>query len=87
MNEDPIIHPRIHERHPNISDDDVIAAWHSLVDLTRRKNNINRWVAIGIDGKGRSLELVCSIKPDGRWIIFHAYTPPTKGILKELGMI
>ncbi|WEV59311.1 hypothetical protein OZX67_01715 [Bifidobacterium sp. ESL0728] len=87
MNEDPIIHPRIHERHPDITDDDVKAAWYSLMDFSRRKRSINRWIAVGLDGKGRSMELIFSMNSDGRWVIFHAYTPPTKGILKELGLI
>ncbi|WEV72255.1 hypothetical protein [Bifidobacterium sp. ESL0790] len=87
MNEEPIIHPRIHQRHPDITDADVRAAWHRMIHMSQRDGNSNRWVAIGVDRYGRSLELVATFDDYGKWLIFHAYTPPTKGILKELGML
>ncbi|WEV58734.1 hypothetical protein OZX67_08040 [Bifidobacterium sp. ESL0728] len=87
INEEPIVHPRIHRRHPEICDEDVRSAWHTLVEFRPRNNASGRWSAIGVDGKGRLLELVFSKSEDGHWKIFHAKTPPTKAILKELGLL
>ncbi|MCO6558930.1 MAG: hypothetical protein J6575_05870 [Bifidobacterium sp.] len=87
MNEDPIIHPRIHRRHPDITDDDVRAAWRFRIHASLRRGESDRWVAIGLDGNGRWLEMVATHDDHGRWLIFHAQAPVTKGILIELGIL
>jgi hypothetical protein len=43
-------------------------------------------VAVGFDGKGRLLEMVAVLGPDGIWLVYHAMTSPSKKTLKELGL-
>ncbi|MDF7663342.1 hypothetical protein PT282_01425 [Bifidobacterium sp. ESL0763] len=87
MSQDPIIAERIHRRHPQLRDADVKAAWHAILHMERRRSNPTQWLAIGVDSNGRLLEMIATYEKDGVWLIFHALTPPTKGILKELRMI
>ena len=44
------------------------------------------YIAIGADSNGRLIEMVARATEDGEWVIFHAFTPPTKKALRELGM-
>ena len=45
------------------------------------------YVFIGPDTKGRLSELIARFSaPVGGYIVFHAFTPPTKKILEELGI-
>lgn len=79
------VHPRVHERHPEIEDEDVIAAFKATIRFVRRPNG--QGVAVGLDGRGRLLEMVYAVsEPDDDFLIFHAFTPPTSGVLRELGL-
>jgi hypothetical protein len=87
QNSNLIIHPRIHEGHPEISDRDVKDAWNNvLLSAPRRKVIPFRWIAIGMDSKGRLLEMVARRNDNGLWLIYHALTPPTKKFYQELGV-
>jgi hypothetical protein len=80
------VHPRIKERHPNISDDDVLTAMSNFVRMRNRKAPDNeQFIAVGFDRKGRLLEMVGIINGKER-LIYHAMTPPTKKMLAELGL-
>ena len=80
------VHPRIHERHPAISEKDVICAWSfPLVSAIRSGAAYDDLVVVGGDGQGRLLELV-AVREEDSWLIYHANTPPTKRVLKELGL-
>ena len=76
------VHPRVHERHPEIGDDDVVQAWENCVERADREVAV-REARIGFDQKGRELEMVGS-KSDGEWLVFHAMTPPTKKMHAEM---
>lgn len=82
-----IIHPRIHEKHPEIDKQDVRYAFQNIVaQALRVEKDVQEYIAIGSDSRGRFLELVYRIDYEGNAIIFHAFTPPTKKALKELGL-
>jgi len=78
-----IVHPRVTERHPELSEEDVLVAWSSYVRMAYRGND--QAIAIGFDGKGRALEMSAKTT-DGNWLIYYALTPPTINALQELGM-
>ena len=82
------IHKRIQERHPEIEEQDVLDAWENCLCSAYRKQSLfEDYVAVGFDRKGRLLELVLIRKPDGTWLVYHAFTPPTKKVLRELNLI
>jgi hypothetical protein len=86
--DDAIVHPRVSERHPEISVDDVLDAWESCVRARPRLDrNPNEYIAIGADRTGRLIEMIAARTLDGDWVIYHAFTPPTPKALSELGMI
>ena len=78
-----IVHPRIAEPHPGLSED-VREAWEGYVRMTRRSGD--QCVAVGFDGKGRALEMVAKGVGDD-YLVYHALTPPTGNALRELGMM
>lgn len=83
-----IIHPRIHERHPEINDDDVKSAFCNIfAQVYRSKDGAEEYMAIGSDLNGRLLEMVYRLDSQGIAIVYHAFTPPTNKALRELGMI
>lgn len=78
-----VVHPRIAERHPSISPDDVESAWINAVEFAPRTADASVFIALGMDSKGRLLEMVAR-HVESAWIVYHALTPPTKKFLKEL---
>jgi hypothetical protein len=82
------VHPRVHERHPEILDADALSAWKNCIrSVPRVDKSPNEHLAVGADGNGRLMELVATRMADGFFVIFHAATPPTKKFLAELGLI
>jgi hypothetical protein len=85
--EEANVHPRVHQRHPEITDNDVLDAWvHCILSRPRLDKDPNEYLAVGVDANGRLIELAALRGADNVWIIFHAMTPPTKKTLKELGL-
>ena len=88
MNEHLFIHPRIHERHPEIDESDVSTAWNgALISARRLDRDQDEWIAVGLDSNGRVLEMVAVRNSEGQWLIYHAMTPPSKETLHELNII
>jgi len=86
--EDVIVHPRVCERHPELSEQDVLAAWQSCLRARiRLDKSPNEYIAVGADGNGRLVEMAVKSLPDGSWLIYHAMTPPSKKTLSELDLI
>jgi hypothetical protein len=82
------VHQRVHERHPEIEDADVVSAWKNAIAFIRRDTDEKDfYVAVGSDEKGRLIEITAARKADGRLLAFHAKTPPTNKSLIELGLI
>ena len=85
--EEIIVHPRIHERHPEISEQDVLDAWNGCIrSVPRLAENTGEVVVLGCDAKGRLVEMVAKRLDASSWLVFHALTPPTKKTLVELGL-
>ena len=81
------IHPRIHERHPKLNDDDVRSAFLNIFSQAMRTDDkCEEYMAIGSDARGRLIELVYRVDSEGIAIVYHAFTPPTKKALTELGL-
>jgi hypothetical protein len=89
MNADAVtVHPRVHERHPEIEEADALDAWGNCIrSVPRIAKNPNEHIAVGVDRKGRLIELIAIWSPADGWLIFHALTPPTKKSLAELQII
>ncbi len=88
MNKKPIIHPRIYEKHPEITEEDVVLAWQSCIrSVPRLDKESEEYIAIGTDNKGRLIEMIARRISLDEYIIFHAFTPPTNKALRELRMI
>ena len=80
-----IVYPRIAERHPDLSEEDVRFAWqHANISALRTESsNFPEMLSLGHDSQGRLLEMVGAMTFDG-WLIYHAMTPPSKKTLLEL---
>ena len=82
-----IVHPRITARHPQLTSEDVAAAWNgALISAPRLPNRPDEYIALGFDAKGRLLEVVAVRLDSADWLAFHAMTPPSGKTFKELGV-
>ena len=83
-----VVHDRVCQRHPELEKSDVREAWSNCIRSARRTQSaFDDYVAVGFDKKGRLLQMIAVLLPDGVWMIYHAFSPPTKKVLKELGML
>lgn len=79
------VHPRIARRHPEIEDDDVAAAMRGM--LRYKQRSTGEWLAVGLDGKGRLVELVYQYDDEEDFFfVYHGMTPPSGKTLRELGL-
>ena len=79
------VHPRIHKRHSEITDDDVIAAMRNMIRYKQRESG--EWLAVGLDEKNRLIELVYHYDDhDDFFLVFHGMTPPSSKTYRELEM-
>lgn len=76
------VHPRIHERHPEISGEDVRTAWENYA-VACSYDQLERELRVDFDGSARQLEMI-GILTGGEWLVYHAMTPPTRKFLKEI---
>lgn len=77
------IHQRVHERHPELDDGDVEAAWESYCFAAVRIPGECE-MRTGYDPQGRYIEMVGVLLADGAWLVYHAMTPPSKKTLREI---
>jgi hypothetical protein len=81
------VHRRVGQKHPELSDRDVFDAWTNCVrSRPRLDKNPDEYIAVGVDGNGRTIEMTAKRSAGGDWLIYHAMTPPSKKTLKELGL-
>jgi len=81
------IHHRVCKRHPELSEEDILSAWdNALKSGVRDGSAFNVCVVVGIDKKGRLLEMFGVRDVTEAWNIYHAMTPPSKKTLLELGL-
>jgi hypothetical protein len=79
------VHPRISERHPEVSDADVMAAMRSMIRYKQRESG--EWIAVGTDSRNRLVELVYIYDADDDYFfVYHGMTPPSGKTLRELGL-
>jgi hypothetical protein len=85
-----IVAPRVLERHPDLTEEDVVHAveqpFHSQPRLDEEPT---KYVGVGPDTAGRAMEWIAVPLLDvtDGWYVYHAQRPPTKKVLNELGMI
>ena len=72
---------RVMERHPELSEKDVVTAFRSVMVDAERESGA--WMAIGLDGHGRNVEMLYRVVGD-LVVIYHAFTPPTKKFRREI---
>lgn len=81
------VHARVNTTHPEIGDDDVVAAFTNCLRAMPRQGTDfpPQWVGVGLDGKGRLLQFVAINEGPESWLVFHAMGATTK-VLRELGL-
>lgn len=69
-----------------LSEEDVLHAWrHAFAELRdSREGSVH--LAVGPDQGGRLVEVIAERRADGSWYLFHAMTPPTRRVLRFLGL-
>lgn len=79
------IHPRVTERHPQLTDEDIRHAWENAYFEAIRPESPNypEYLWIGDDSSGREIEMVGVPTVDG-WLIYHANTPVSKRVQAEV---
>ena len=80
---------RVQERHPELSEADVLSAWCNAFVIVERSGvplPDSILVAVGLDTKNRLIEMVGSVLGDGTVHVFHAMTPPSSKTFQEVGM-
>ena len=81
------VHPRVTERHPELSEDDVLAAFDGALRSVPREGSgfPPRWVGVGLDGRGRLLQWLAAQEEVDDWLVYHAM-PVTTKVLIEVGL-
>ncbi len=84
--ENVAVHPRVAQRHPEISDKDAVSAWRNAIAIQNRTYTPpDIYAAAGSDDKGRMLELLAVELDDGTMLIYHAMKL-TRKMQAELGL-
>lgn len=79
------VHPRIMRRHPEIRQQDIVAAMKSMIRYKHRKTG--EWLAVGIDENSHLIEVVYEYDEENDYFfVFHGMTPPSRKTLIELGL-
>jgi len=85
-----IIHLRIHQRRPEIEDEDVITAWMNAFVVRERTDSspgaVRYLAAAGLDRKNRLLEMIGVETEDDGVVIYHAMKLTDK-MKTELGLL
>ena len=81
------VHERVMKRHPELREEDVLHAWRNAFIAQERLDTApGTVVALGVDSHGRCVEMIASTCSADSVLIYHAKTPPTDGIMVELGL-
>lgn len=79
------VHPRVTARHPEVTEEDVVAAFTASLRSRPRNTDPLQWVGVGMDAKSRLLEYVAIEIGMGEWLVFHAMLATAK-VLIEVGL-
>lgn len=82
-----IVLERVFVRHPDLTLMDVRSAWEARIKTQYRLSDEKPYmVAVGAASSGRMLEMI-AFEDGSDIVVFHALTPPTKKLLRELKML
>ena len=82
---DIYVHP--HALKHGISEDRILFAWSNFIRKQRRSvPRENEVVVVGSDQEGGWLQIV-AVDRGSFMLVIHAMTPPSKKVLRELGMV
>lgn len=80
------VQPRVHERHPDVDEADVLTAWRNAKSIrTREFGPPDVIAAAGADTKGRMIEMLGVEMADGSVSVYHAMKLTDK-MASELGL-
>lgn len=79
------VHPRVSAKRPEITNEDVGAAFEGALRSRGRATNPIQWVGVGVDRRGRLLEFIAVEDEPGGWLVFHAMIA-TQKVLNEVGL-
>ena len=79
------IHKRVTQRHPNLTEKEIIFAWQTALESALRIDSprFPECVKIGYGKSGQLIEMVGVQTEDG-WLIYHAMTPPSRKTMTEI---
>ncbi len=81
---DLVIHP--HALKHGVTENSIRYAWDNFVKRVYRESpDQDQIIAVGCDLAGKMIQLV-AVDKLSTVIIYHAMTPPTEKVLKELGL-
>lgn len=80
-----VVHSRVVARHPQLSEEDVRTAWQNSYFQALRMGSKNspEYLWIGVDGKGREVEMV-GVPTETGFLIYHANTPLSRRVRDEI---
>lgn len=82
-----IVLNRVFLRHPELTIVDVKSAWKARIKTQYRVSDEKPYmVAVGLASNGKPVELI-AFEDGADIVLFHALTPPTKKLLRELRML
>lgn len=86
MVNDVIVMNRVQQRHLDVSNEDVLHAWHyAIKSRSRLDKDPIQYIAVGVARDGRMLEMCAYKNENDDYVIFHAMTA-TRKVLRELGL-
>lgn len=81
-----LVHKRVTERHPELSESDVVHAWEHAFAAHRRNGSAPDVIlAAGADLRGRVIEMLAAELPGRKVLVFHAMLI-TRSVIRELGL-
>lgn len=83
------IYVKKHALKHGLTEREIVYAWGTLIASQMRVGGGDppQWVGLGDLPDGRLAQLVAVEDSKGNWYVFHALTPPTTRVLKELGIV
>lgn len=79
------VHSRVIGRHPEVTEQDVVAAFTTSLRSRPRDTDPVQWAGVGMGGNSRLLEYVAIETGMDEWLVFHAISATAK-VLIEVGL-
>lgn len=80
------VHPHAYKH--GLTNEEIEHAWRNAFEWARRDRDDGKteYIVLGVDSRGRVVEMVARSVADIGYIVFHAKTPPSETALRELGL-